>query len=503
MKVLLDTNIIIHREASTVVNEDIGVLFKWLDELGHIKCIHPITIQELSSYADPKAVKTINIKIENYRALKTQSPVSTTVQSLSDKMDHDDSDRNDTLILNELYNDRVDILITEDRKIMDKAVSLGISDKVFTVEAYLEKVTAENPGLVDYENLTVQKKLFGELDTTEDFFLPLREAYPGFDTWFNRKADETAYVCHSDGKIAAFLYLKLEGEHEDYSNIDPPFSRKKRLKIGTFKVALNGFRLGERFLKIVFDNALCLAVDEIYVTAFTSTIEQQRLVRLLEDYGFVFHGHKTTGDQQESVYVRHFIPTVNHLSPKSTYPFFTTTRGIFIVPIYGQYHTDLFPDSILNNESPADFIENEPHRNAIQKTYISRAIDRDVRTGDIVVFYRTGGRYRGVVTTVGIVEDVIFNIPSENDFIRLCKKRTVFSNDELSAQWNYKRNYRPFIVNFLYAYSFPKRINMQRLIEIGVIADINSAPRGFKAITVQNFRDILRECQVNENIAVD
>jgi hypothetical protein len=44
MKVLLDTNIIIHRETSNVINNDIGILFRWLDKLGYIKCVHPITI---------------------------------------------------------------------------------------------------------------------------------------------------------------------------------------------------------------------------------------------------------------------------------------------------------------------------------------------------------------------------------------------------------------------------------------------------------------------------
>ena len=29
MKALLDTNIIIHREASKVINQDIGVLYRW------------------------------------------------------------------------------------------------------------------------------------------------------------------------------------------------------------------------------------------------------------------------------------------------------------------------------------------------------------------------------------------------------------------------------------------------------------------------------------------
>ncbi len=59
---------------------------------------------------------------------------------------------------------------------------------------------------------------------------------------------------------------------------------KKRLKIGTFKVVASGFRLGERFLKIVFDNAIANKVEEIYVTIFDKTSEQKRLIALLTDW---------------------------------------------------------------------------------------------------------------------------------------------------------------------------------------------------------------------------
>ena len=53
MRVLLDTNIIIHREASTVVKEEIGVLFNWLDRLHHAKCVHPLTIAEIGKHERP------------------------------------------------------------------------------------------------------------------------------------------------------------------------------------------------------------------------------------------------------------------------------------------------------------------------------------------------------------------------------------------------------------------------------------------------------------------
>ena len=59
------------------------------------------------------------------------------------------------------------------------------------------------------------------------------------------------------------------------------FSPKKRLKIGTFKVISNGLRLGERFVKIIFDNALKNHVQEIYVTIYDKRSEQKRLIELL------------------------------------------------------------------------------------------------------------------------------------------------------------------------------------------------------------------------------
>jgi hypothetical protein len=166
-------------------------------------------------------------------------------------------------------------------------------------------------------------------------------------------------------------------------------------------------------------------------------------------------------------------------------------------------HTNLFPDSILKTESPDDFVEQEPHRNAISKAYISRSYDRDLRSGDIVVFYRTGGYYESVVTTIGIVENVIVNIKNIDQFKSLCKKRTVFSEKELEEQWNYNPHNRPFILNFLYAYSFPKRPNLKRLIELGVIRDVGSAPRGFVQISEESFSKIIKESQTDESIIVD
>jgi len=501
MRVLLDTNIVIHREARTVINEDIGVLFRWLDNLGYTKCIHPVTADELLNHGDEKTVKSLGIKLQNYNVLKTQAPMTPEMEALSADRDLSDNDLNDSRILNELVAGRVDVLISEDKGIHQKADFLGVGYKAFSIDAFLEKVNAENPELVDYRVLSVRKELFGNINVADSFFDTLRDDYPDFDTWYNRKADEPAYVCQSDdGSLLAFLYLKQEGHDEDYSDIRPMLPPMKRLKIGTLKVGLNGFRLGERFLKIVFDNALRLRVDEVYVTVYDRTLEEQRLITLFESFGFEYHGLK---NGEEKVYRRSLAPAADTACPKRTFPFFSGRTRKFIVPIYPQYHTELFPDSILRTESPDDFVENEPHRNAISKAYICRSLERGLQTGDVIVFYRTGGYYRSVVTTLAIVESVIDNIPDEDAFLQLCRKRTVFSAEELSEHWNYRPRNRPFIVNILYACSFPKRINMKRLIEVGVIPDVESAPRGFEQLTDDKLQTILSECQVDESLIVN
>ncbi|MFN8308421.1 MAG: PIN domain-containing protein [Chitinophagales bacterium] len=510
MKALLDTNIIIHREAGRVTNQDIGILFKWLDKVNYQKCIHPITLQEIEKNPNQNTVETFRIKLRSYEQLLTIAAMSEEVKQLSAKYDHNNNDRNDTQLLNELYVGRVDLFISEDKKIHTKAAVLGIAHRVYTINSFLEKVYIENPDLVKYQVLGVQQKLFGELDLADPFFDTLKEDYTGFDKWFNKKANDRAYVTinSENSRLLSFLFLKTENNDEPYPDISPAFKPKKRLKVGTFKVVSNGVRLGERFLKIIFDNAILQKVDEIYVTIFDKRDEQKRLIALMEEWGFVLHG--TKGDNGELVYVRDFKPNFNVLNPRLTYPYFgLNDNNVFLVPIYPEYHSNLLPDSFLKTESPKEFIEHEPHRNAIGKVYICRSIIREIKRGDIIVFYRTAERgksayYSSVITTIAIAEDKIDNIKDETEFIGLCRKRSVFNNEELKKYWDWKPNYRPFIINFLYVYSFQlgKRLNRQALLDLGVISGTENELRGLKKITKEQFLTILKETATNESLII-
>ena len=309
--------------------------------------------------------------------------------------------------------------------------------------------------------------------------------------------------------MQAFLYLKVEAKSEPYHDISPPFVPAKRLKIGTFKVSLNGNKLGERFLKIVFDNAILQQVAEVYVTVFTKDPDQRRLVDLLNQWGFVLHGTKTSASGEESVLVRDFGPAADPANPMLTFPYMSNRQRKYLVPIWPEYHTELLPDSILRTEDPENFEGNKPNRNAIRKVYISRSYRRDMKAGDILVFYRSAPKgktafYHSVVTTLGIVEKVVTGIPTLERFIQLCRKRSIFPDTELEKWWEYNRNSRPFVVYFLHAHSFEKRPNLEALINAGVIADTASAPRGFELLSDESFSKILRlSLAYEKNLVID
>jgi predicted nucleic acid-binding protein len=474
MRVLLDTNIIIHREASKIVNEDIGILFYWLDKLNYVKCVHPLTINELNRNVNSDTVKVMQIKLAAYHLLKTQASVSDEVKEISLSVDKTPNDLDDTKLLNEVFAGRVDILISEDKKIHFKARLLGIADRVFRIDSFLEKVISENPEFVNYKVLSVKKDFFGNVDLQDRFFDSFRSDYVGFDKWFNGKSDETAYLCYNNGELSAFLYLKCEDTDENYHNIKPIFEPRKRLKIGTLKVTSNGFKLGERFLKIVFDNARQYHVDEIYVTIFDKRPEQLRLISLLEEFGFKYYGEKNSASGLEKVYVRYFNKNASLAQPRLTYPWLSKTANVFIVPIRPEYHTNLLPDSILRTESPQDFVDNEPYRNAISKAYVSHSLNRDIKTGDVLVFYRSGGIYKGVATTIGIVESINDKIASLEELIQICRKRTVLTREELTEYWQRNPRNRPFVVNFLYTFSFKRRLTLKEMLDKSLLPSMDS-----------------------------
>lgn len=147
----------------------------------------------------------------------------------------------------------------------------------------------------------------------------MKKDYPQFEQWFKRKANEYCYVYEKDDGIKGFLYLKVEDENEDYSDFEKPFlEKKKRLKVGTFKIISTGLRLGERFIQIIVDNYLSRQLDEIYVTLFENKREEvSQLKELLINWGFEEFTHKANG---ELVLVKKINTFDDSKSIKANYP---------------------------------------------------------------------------------------------------------------------------------------------------------------------------------------
>lgn len=498
MRVLLDTNIIIYRENKKMTNYSVGHLFRWLDKLKYDKLIHPLTKKEIAAYQYADPAEAMTLKLDAYQELKTQAPMAKQVVAFASTIDKNENDRIDTALLNEVFQERVDLLITEDKRLRKKAEGLGIGNKVLSINAFLTIVTNENPDLIEYKALAVQKVTIGTLDICNEFFDSLRNAYSGFDAWISRKCDEDAYICRDDAdNLLGFLYLKKENEDENYFDILPRFRPKKRLKIGTFKVDATGFRLGERFVKIILDNAIEQNVDEVYVTLFEDRPELEALAALLSRWGFEKYGKKiSTGETVLIKQMRQYLP---ELSPRQNFPNLVYDVQKFILPILPQYHTSLLPDSILRNENENNFLEKTPYRYALQKVYISFAPERNIRPGDIVVFYRNGVQgnagHTGVLTSVAIVEEAITDFASKDEFMAQVQNRSVFTNDELEQFWR-KHGRNQIVLKFIFVKSFKKRPILSFLWEADIIA-FSKGPRPFTRISDDQFNMILSEAQTD------
>lgn len=498
MRVLLDTNIIIYRENKKMTNYSIGHLFRWLDKLKYDKLIHPLTKKEIAEYQYSDPAEAMTLKLDAYQELKTQAPMAEQVAAIAATTDKNENDRVDTALLNEVYQGRVDILITEDKRLRRKAELLGLGHKVLSINAFLTIATSENPDLIEYKALAVQKVTIGTLDVHNEFFDSLRNAYVGFDAWFSRKCDEDAYICRDDtGQLLGFLYLKTENAEENYSDISPRFQPKKRLKVGTFKVVATGFRLGERFIKIILDNAIERNVDEVYVTLFEDRTELETLAMLLSRWGFENYGTKiSTGETVLTKQMRQYLP---ELSPRQNFPNLIYGAQKFILPILPQYHTSLLPDSILRNENESDFLAKTPYRYALQKVYISFAPERNIHPGDIVIFYRNGVQgnagHTAVLTSVAIVEEAISGFVSKEEYMGHVQNRSVFTNDELERFW---RQYRgnQIVLKFVFVKSFAKRPILKFLWDNDIIA-FPGGPRPFTRISDEQFNMILSEAQTD------
>lgn len=345
-------------------------------------------------------------------------------------------------------------------------------------------------------------KKFSSISLVDPFFDSLKKDYKGFEDWFKGKAnkDDSAFVLYDkNNNLQGFLYLKDESDEID-ETIVPPMKKKKRLKVGTFKIDAHSTRLGERFIKKIMDKGIYEGYEEAYVTVFQ---KQDKLILLLKTYGFKEYG--TKGDEQ--VLVKDFTTCEGDLL--KDYPLIQTKgKRKFLLSIYPKFHTPLFSDSILKNEvrNSEDLVKDVSFSNSIHKIYICfMPKTANLRKGDLLAIYRTNdgmglARYRSVVTSICQVEEVKTKVDftSIEDYLHYCSSYSIFTMDDL-RMWYRKESL--VVIKMTYNVALAKRITRGMLLDEAEISP--TLYWGFFQLTDNQFEYILKKGNVNENFIID
>ena len=482
---LLDTNAIIERESFNNVSSEVSLVYKWIDKIHGSKIVHPSTFNEIAEYKDKAVKDSILKKLEAYEKIIPSTEKSKDFDDVCSRFSNDVNSQVDNDILLQVYNGTVDFLITSDNGILNKAKQLYIRENVLTPYEFLVLIEKENPKLVEYDVLSIKLVDIGTLNINDRFFDSLREDYGGsdFNKWLIGKNTEQAYVFKNKEGLQGFLYLKTEHEDENYSHFIPTFKPAIRLKVGTFKISQSGLRLGERFIKIIVDNAKKRNVDEVYVTLFEDKRpEVIHLKSMMEQWGFVKKAKNVnTG---EAVLVKNMRNYNFAKDPKFNYPLQKNDAKITILPIVSQYHSQLFPDLHLRNEDMRLYDETAC-RYAIEKIYVCWS-KINCNPGDMVCVYRMADyykTYRSVVTGIGIIQEILY-IYNEEDFVKECKNKSVFTESELRDLFRVK-GYRT-IIKTLFVEGFENKLNLKSLRDNGILGP-NDAPKLNTFLTKQSF----------------
>lgn len=349
-------------------------------------------------------------------------------------------------------------------------------------------------------NETITLKRFADIDLNDAFFDSLKEDYPGFEAWFEKKSKDNskAYVQYTNNGLQAFLYLKNESG-EELTDVTPTRPACNRMKVGTFKIDAHNTKLGERFVKKIMDAGLYVKADEIYVTIYP---KHDGLIRILQRYGFNEEGKK--GD--ELVLVKNMKVLTGDIL--KDYPMIQTTgKRKFVLSIKPQYHTKMFPDSILKNEAGAKYelIKDVAHTNSIHKIYVTSMRDAALlQGGDIIAIYRTKddsgpARYRSVITSVCQIEEVktIRDFANVDAFLTYANYYSIFDPNEL-RQWYVKKNFT--VLKMTYNIALTKRVTNGYLVD-----ELKMSPNywGFFQLTDEQFDAILKKGEVDESAIIN
>jgi rRNA-processing protein FCF1 len=500
MRVLLDTNIFIYREDDKVVSRNLLTLLRTLSKIKVEILIHPSSIDDLKRDKNVERLEIILSKVRSYCSL--ESPPDPTrdpdyFDRVNWKEQDDENEIIDNTILYAVYKDAVDFLITEDRGIHKKAKNLGIDDRVLLIDDALEIFERSVPITKITSPPPLKEDFVYNLNINDPIFTSLKKNYPLFENWFKKISREGrkcwAYY-REDDSIGALLIYKIEDE-PIASN--PPLLKKRRLKLSTFIVTHVGHKIGELFIKLSIDFAVQNEISEIYLTHFTEP--DDKLVQLITEYGFYKVRVNEIG---EDIFVKELVTPEGFeykhpiVVAKRFYPSFYDGIRVkkFVIPIQPKYHDRLFTDfsgrqTTITEHTGVFIVEG----NTIKKAYLTHSRIKKMRTGDIILFYRS--QDQSEITSLGIIESVYTRIQNPNKIIRLVGKRSVYTKEEIEEFANKPTT----VILFLHHFHLKNPLHLDELKEMGVLA---GAPQTAVEIDNNSYNKIKTRGGIDERFIV-
>ena len=127
---------------------------------------------------------------------------------------------------------------------------------------------------------------------------------------------------------------------------------------------------------------------------------------------------------------------------------------------------------------------------AVEKIYVSGYKSIDFPSGTLMCVYRMADynkKYKSVVTGICVLNEVVFS-KTVDEFVNICKNKSVFSEEELRKFYNTKK-YRT-IIKILFLNGFENKVNLDSLYKNSVLYEKGKGPRINTEISKEKY-DIL------------
>ena len=480
-RALIDTNVLIALEDPGRTDPVAADFAKRCQAGGITIYIHPATREDFERDWDNHRRLISVSRMEKFPCLAPIPLPSLSSLEAQFGVARTENDRVDVALLYALSIDAVDILVSQDARLHQRASGTDLEERVLTLADAVSWLRALQDPVDDGLSIVTDVPAYS-VDPSDPIFESLRADYPPFPTWWQKSCVAEHRGCwlieSNGGHIGGLVVRKNESGSE--LGLD---AGKRVLKLCTFKVAeqSQGHKIGELLLRKALWHAQLNKFDIVYLTAFP---KQTMLISLLARYGFHVLGENTRGELilSKALSRERLRPNegqdLGELA-RTEYPRFSLHERarLYAIPVQWRYHKQLFPEAAKLVPLPLFGDQTLDNRdalrvpgNTIRKVYVCRAQINDLRSGDVLFFYQSKDALAlnsQSITTVGVVEQVR-RAKDDRELSRYTAGRSVFSEESLRALAEAAPN-GVTVIDFLFIRHLEPSVKLAQLLEKGVL----------------------------------